>query len=146
MTTIAFKNGVLATDMLANDSDLKAKCSSKAYETDDEVYAIAGTLCRGLKFVDWLLAGGVDDAPKLKNTTVVCMDKRSGTVTVYEGTDYAMPIEDTMYAWGSGGHLAIGAMAQGATPREAVQIANKWDCNSGLGVQEFRSKGRTVLC
>jgi 20S proteasome alpha/beta subunit len=139
MTTIAYKNGVLATDTKASDGDLAALCTSKVYETADEVYAIAGTLSRGLKFVDWLLGGEEGEAPKMKGVTVVCMSKKDRTVTIYEETDYPMVVEDTMYAWGSGSHLAIGAMAHGATPKEAVAIANKWDNGSGLGVQVFRS-------
>lgn len=139
MTTIAYKNGVLATDRLANDTDLICKASGKAIRIDDEVFAVSGTLVVGRKFIDWLVTDTDEAAPSLKRTVVVCMNLRTGKAVVYEGTDYSMPVEDTMYAWGSGGHLAIGAMAAGATAREAVLIAGKWDCNSGLGVQVFES-------
>lgn len=135
MTTIAYKKGIIACDKQANDADLMSKCASKMLQTDDNVYCIAGTIVDGLRFVDWLESASEEDPPAFKKTTIVCMDKKTGKATLYEGTDYGTPVEDPMYAWGSGGHLAIGAMAQGAAPWDAVEIASKWDTNTGLGVQ-----------
>lgn len=62
------------------------------------------------------------------------------------GQRYA--IKDEFFAIGSGGAYAIGAMAMGATPEEAVAIAAKFDPGTGGEVEAFELKasrnGRTA--
>jgi hypothetical protein len=43
-----------------------------------------------------------------------------------------------VYATGSGGQLALGALAMGATPEEAIKVASKYDAYTGHGVQVWR--------
>lgn len=142
MTTIAYKSGVLACDKQASDNGTVAKAACKMVRRRDYVYAVAGTLADGLRFIDYLENDPEAEAPELSKTTVVRMSRTTGHVDVFEECDYPVPVEDVMYAWGSGADLAIGAMAHGATPREAVLIASKWDSGSGLGVQVAEAKRR----
>ena len=141
-TTIAWKNGVLACDKQMTDNGRIMRGACKAVVTADTVYAVTGTITRGLKFIQWLRDGGPDQeekAPKLKDTVVVAMSMSTGKLTVWE-SDYPLVVEDAMFATGSGGDIALGAMAHGATPAQAVQYASRWDDGTGGGVQVFKSK------
>lgn len=57
-----------------------------------------------------------------------------------DGTRYA--IKDDFYAIGSGGPYAMGAMAMGATPAEAVAIAARFDPGTGGAIETFELKPR----
>jgi hypothetical protein len=61
-----------------------------------------------------------------------------GRVMVYERHPIAFPVEDPFMAWGSGRDYAMGAMARGATAREAVEIAMRFDHHCGMGIDEVR--------
>jgi ATP-dependent protease HslVU (ClpYQ) peptidase subunit len=47
-------------------------------------------------------------------------------------------VETEFIAIGSGGDLAMGAMGAGATARQAVEIAARFDCFTGGKIDEFR--------
>jgi ATP-dependent protease HslVU (ClpYQ) peptidase subunit len=143
MTTVAYKNGIIACDKQGTDGNVGMKASFKAVRTDDTVYLITGTLYKGVRFAEWLADGQHGKAPKLKNTDVLEFDMRSGKLVIYEGQSYPLPVEETMYAYGSGGQIALGAMAAGATAEEAVKIAIKYDVYTGGGVQVYRSAKAT---
>lgn len=111
---------------------MRIRTACKLVVTDDFAYAITGGLAEGLAFIN----RGLDlDELKLKSTTVLAMDLRTGKCVAYEEPGFPIPIEDKMYVAGSGGDIALGAMAFGASPEEAVKIASEWDVDTGLGVQ-----------
>lgn len=57
-------------------------------------------------------------------------------------SDFAVTSErNGLYAIGSGGAVAIGALAAGATPQEAVKIATQYDAYSGGQVRVVNSGG-----
>ena len=138
MTTIAYKRGVIACDKQATEGGTIVRCASKAKIVDGKVYCISGSVATGLKFIRQLTES--DEPAEDFKATVVCMDLKTGKATVYEGNDEPQIVEDVFYAWGSGGDVALGALAMGASPAEAVRIASKWDTSTGLGVQEFVSE------
>lgn len=137
MTTIAWKDGVLACDSQATDMGTRSRAKSKLVLTDDYAYAVTGSLAFGLDFVRRLESGEED--PELKKATVVRMDRRTGQIVVFDPPGYPIPVEDKLFATGSGGDLALGAMAAGASAEEAVRIAIAWDADSGFGVQVVES-------
>lgn len=51
-----------------------------------------------------------------------------------------MELGEDYHAIGSGMHFAMGAMAKGATPAEAVKVASALDPNTGMGVRTFTLK------
>lgn len=138
MTTIAYRDGVLATDKQGSDGGTICTAKIKASVIGPKVYAITGTVTRGLKFIHWLHADQESEAPSLKKTVVVEMDLNTGKCQVWE-TDFPMPLEDRFYAWGSGKEIAIGAMEWGANADDAIKCAAKWDEATGKGVQVFAS-------
>lgn len=141
MTTIAYKQGVLAADKQGTCNGSPSGASYKVICTDDAVFAITGTLNKGLAFINWLTDGDENSKPpKLKGTLVLQMDKKTGKACLWEAGNVALPVEDKYYATGSGGDIALGAMYMGATPEEAVKAAIKHDISTGLGVQVHYSE------
>lgn len=54
----------------------------------------------------------------------------------YWGTEMVgIPIEDDFYAIGSGAAFALGAMSMRASPKHAIEVASRFDCNTGSDVQ-----------
>jgi hypothetical protein len=140
MTTVAYSKGEIACDKQASDSGMIGRASYKAQVIGNSVYICAGTLTRGRKFVQWLTEAAEDTpAPPLKGTQVIEMSLKTGKAVLWED-DIPQPIEEQYYAWGSGSHLAVGAMAFGATPAQAVSVATKHDEGTGGGVQVFTSQ------
>lgn len=141
MTTVAWRNGTLAVDRQVTSANLKHKSSAKWVETDEHVWVIAGGLTEGMAFIRHLLETGEwETAPKPAKTDIIQMDMKTGKLVEYE-EGYPVEIDvDKLAAWGTGRELAIGAMAMGATAKEAVKVASAWDIFTGMGIQEFISE------
>lgn len=60
---------------------------------------------------------------------------QDGSLLWYGPKGYPMEVKERFFGIGSGADFALGAMFAGADIKRAVQIANKLDANSGLGVQ-----------
>lgn len=139
MTTIAWKDGILAADKQVTWGNQKSRMSYKVIVGEASVYAITGDLSRGLRFVADLESGS-EKRTKLKDTTVIEFDKKTGKIKSWEDRHVALPIEVKFWADGSGGQFAMGAMEVGATAEEAVKAAAKHDSFTGMGVQVFVSE------
>lgn len=138
MTTIAFKNGSLAVDRQASDGGLRYTTRQKSFKTrGGTVYAIAGSLACGLSAVEWIKGAREDSCPLDDDTIVIEFCTITGRLLVWEAPGYPVEHVDAIGAWGSGNELAIGAMAAGATPEEAVEIAAEWDSGTGMGVDVY---------
>lgn len=136
VTTIAYKDGVLACDKQAVDDGSKVKATGKLIVTKTHAYAVTGHYAYGLAFI----RAGLDlDERELEKADVVAMDLRTGKAVVYEPPGTPIPIEERMYAKGSGAQLALGALAMGASPANAVRIASRYDPDTGMGVQVVHS-------
>jgi ATP-dependent protease HslVU (ClpYQ) peptidase subunit len=91
----------------------------------------------------WYKAGcKKDEWPALvqsdkENNAYLIVATRKGCV-VYQRQPVAIAVLDEFIAWGSGRDYAMGAMAKGATAREAVEIACRFDVSCGIGVDEIR--------
>lgn len=149
MTTIAYKRigkgAMLACDSQSSDDGLLYKAKSKAQVVGDKVYIICGTLGIGLAMIKWIESGSSDDCPIAglsddDSTEIFEMDLITGKAQLWEASPVPLPIEDKMAAKGTGAGLAIGAMAMGATPTEAITVASKWDEATGMGVQTFKTR------
>jgi 20S proteasome alpha/beta subunit len=134
MTTIAWKDGVLACDKCITEDNFVYR-GTKFKETDSKVYVGAGYLSRALRFIDYLINEEDGKPPKLKDTIVLEFDKQTGKLTLWENKHIGLPVETKMYAHGSGYGFAIGAMSFGATPEEAIKVATKHDAYTGNGVK-----------
>lgn len=143
MTTVAFKDGVLAVDRCTSHGGLRYQTDQKLLRRGPWWYAITGDLAAGLCFVDWHEAGRPYwPCPLNEDVQVVAFNVETGEIGVWEAPGAFIRSVDKFEAWGSGSHLAIGAMAAGASAAEAVKIAAAWDEGTGFGVRTVKAKPR----
>ena len=148
MTTIVYKDGILATDSrlsmdgtLISDSNIKAVKSKK--------YLVAASGLAGLcdLFLEWgrndfedIYKPEVQTHVEIGDFEGIAIDKK-GNVTSYDLNWMPTIIGQVeMYVSGSGGDVARGAMMMGADVITAIECAIKVDMNSGGPIQVFEFK------
>lgn len=143
MTTVVWKKpGVLACDKMATMDGNRYRGTQKLQVTKTHAYVVVGCLGYGLKMIKWIEGTREDDSPLLDHdeTAVVAMNLKTGRCSVWEAPGVEIPVEDNLFATGSGGHIALGALAMGASAEEAVRAAAAWDDGTGFGVQVVASE------
>ncbi|WP_316196603.1 hypothetical protein [Bradyrhizobium sp. SZCCHNS3053] len=132
MTTVAYKDGMMAADTLMIKGSTKFGHVTKIVKRDD------GALCGGsgnLNWVQafhrWFLDGCVDAPPELSEyDNGLIARKGDPEVEVYEqGGSFRFKANWT--AIGSGKEYAFGAMCAGASAEDAVLIACIYDPGTG---------------
>lgn len=158
MTTIAYKDGVLAADGRETEDGVitSEKCQKIFQMSDGRYVAISGDS-------DWRAVkalidecGDVPDIldlvsveqehgliiadPEKKRLTYAYVMPADYPRTTYTAETLELPL-DRPFATGSGGSFAIGAMFAGKSAVEAVEIAKKSDIYSGGDVSYVRLWG-----
>lgn len=139
MTTIAFRDGIMAADS-QETTDVKSHCV-KLFRTTDEynnpvIIGTAGGSFSGMTYVDFYGTG--EERP----TTIDNMDVEEDFHNlIWDGKDLwevnwlwrpiKVPKSHKFFAIGSGAAAALGAMHMGASAKEAVNIAKKIDNHTG---------------
>lgn len=139
MTTIAYRDGVLAADTLVCESGRRVGRATKIFGKAGVFGGVAGCLSHMNAFRDWFLGGMTGDPPSMKTE-----DGESEAFIVHDG--YVLTLSkmgwDVMrtesHAVGSGGPVALGAMASGASAEEAVKAAISLDVWSGGDITVLR--------
>ena len=145
MTTIAYRDGVLAADSLLRCGQTRFGIVRKIIQANGLAAALTGDMQDTVLLRRWLQAG----CPECGNDgvspwAILGQDGGSGIVVGSGGAmifDYRLrryPVEAPFYADGSGADIAIGAMAAGATAEEAVRIACRYDTGSSEPVEVVR--------
>lgn len=159
MTTIAYKDGIMACDSCWTGDEMQETSQSKIVRLSSGAL-LGGSGDNDSREIHQLL-DKVKTAKQLPQRTQLAALRvsfsgllvlRSGAVFKISAdfgeketdSDYGIwPVgRRGMAAAGSGGHLAIGAMAAGKSAREAVAIACGWDINSRLPVHALELKPR----
>lgn len=145
MTVICWDGQALAADRMANYSGAKLT-ATKVHRLDaDRLAAISGSGAHGLALLRWLRNGGnPDDYPRPRDADEhahLLVINRNGPALNYEGIPEPNVIEDERFAMGAGRDFAMGAMAAGASAREAVEITNALCIYCGLGVDTLTFEG-----
>ena len=139
MTTIAFRDGIMAADSQETDGGMKTKCR-KLFRVEDAcgnevIIGTAGGSFTGMLFVDNY--SSVEDRPAVLDN--ITEDENFHNL-IWDGEDlYEVdwlwhPIKVPrvpFFAIGSGAAAAMGAMHAGASAKEAIQIAKKIDNYTG---------------
>lgn len=135
MTTIAYKDGELATDSrVTENGNVYTDRQRKVHKLrDGRIVAWAGSLTDSKRFLAALRKG--THIPKVDVNAIMLHPE--GGVAVFDENTW-LPMNEPHYAMGSGADLALGAMDAGATAKEAVKIAIKRDTNSGGRVQSLK--------
>jgi len=74
--------------------------------------------------------------PKLKSIEILMINDRK---EIYHATTLSnwFRLDQKIMAIGSGGYVALGAMATGKSPIEAVKLADKYDIYTGMGFNKI---------
>lgn len=149
MTTIAYRNGVIAADSRTTletegggarmflCEKLFRKTSGITGET--VIIATAGESSPGMVFVDWFGSG--KDAPDnfiIGEADFTCLVLQKDGLWEYDAWCRGVKILDEFYAIGSGAKAALGALHMGASAVKAVEVACKIDHYSGPPVVSMR--------
>lgn len=150
MTTIAASlrtHTIVCDRQFSHSNGLKFKGATKCYEINKEVAkelfgveeAVIGA-CGDADGISsawgWLSTGG--KLPNIKGTEFLMLTKDK-LLTSRNLKDWLV-VDQPDYAIGSGCHIALGAMAAGKTPKEAVVLASKHDPFTGHGTKEYTVK------
>jgi len=140
MTTIAYKNGVIAYDSRATrEGVIVTDKADKMLVRDGTHFFLCGSTCDFERFVSlWFDR----DSERFKGIDcggfVYCKDGLFQAGVCEEDGPYRAKIEpERIDAVGSGAHFAMAAMDMGATAEEAVKIAMMRDTGTGGKVNVF---------
>lgn len=150
MTTIAYKDGIIAYDSQATrDHIVISTTDNKKHETDKYIYFCAGPIDEIDQFIDLHENGTKYTQPIGVNAYII----PKGTEKIYYAgvANESTPLgEPDLRFWkheinykevnaiGSGFELAFAAMDLGMTAREAVEYAAKRDIYTGGEIKEFK--------
>lgn len=144
MTTIAYRSGVLAFDSQVTSSSTVYGTVIKGKKTKRFLLAAAGSCEDCDAWLDWMTDTGGD----LKAKKDYGLDKdcemegiavdRKGNVSFYESKCYPFTVDGRYHALGSGSAFAMGAMAFGATAKQAVQVSTQLDPYTGGTIRTLK--------
>jgi 20S proteasome alpha/beta subunit len=136
MTTIAYRDGILAADTRATDSGYHPgiyRCE-KLFRVGNDIVGTAGDDTPGMVFLDWYTHKDKRKPPSRLvdgEADFCCLVLSKNGLFWYDKWCRPNKVLDEFYAIGSGGAYAMGAMGMGATAEEAVRQAARWDCYTG---------------
>ena len=138
MTTIAFRDGIMAADSQETNGDTKARCKKLFRKKDEDgQYVIIGT--GGGSFTGMIYVDHFGTGKKRPDEISYMYEDEDFHNLIWDGKKLLevnwmwrpIQVQAPFYAIGSGAAAALGAMHMGATAKEAVQIAKKIDNNTG---------------
>ena len=136
MTTVAFRDGVMASDSRYSETSVGATKGPKIFRKrvgkcgKEALIGISGDVFAAMLFVDWY---GTDNKDLHKILTEMADDNFGALVwdgkKLHEANRYCRlcEIDEPYYAIGSGGVHAITAMDCGKSAVQAIQLAMKRD-------------------
>lgn len=142
MTTIAYRDGVLASDSRATYDDWTQSRCIKIYRAKSKVDPVKGDVLVGtaghssasLLFLDWLEVGGeprLHDRGVNEMTEFECLIVHKSGIWVGDRLCRLEKLEEDFWAAGSGRQAALSAMHCGKSAIDAVRMACRIDSFSG---------------
>lgn len=150
MTTIAANHTTMASDLQAtHGSGMKFKVTNKCmklstdvskylFEADSAIVGAAGQV-DSIGDAWGYLSNPLDydgKVPKIKKCEFLAITSNKEILTSWDLRVW-VKVNEKFYSIGSGSPYAMGAMSNGASPREAVVAATKLDSGTGMGIQTF---------
>jgi ATP-dependent HslUV protease subunit HslV len=132
MTTIAYREGVIAGDTNVHSSGTLVGTMWKiGRRADGALIGAAGAASHIRAWLEWFQEGEGGIRPQVKeNEAQAVIVRPNGQIEWHDDVGHHC-IEASFFAIGSGRDIAIGAMAMGATPAEAVDVARSHDVHTG---------------
>ncbi|MBW7970970.1 hypothetical protein [Bradyrhizobium sp. BR 10289] len=138
MTTLAYRDGELATDSRVTSGDMIVSDRRRKVHRlrDGSVVAWSGSVQQAELLLRAMRSVKNPKHPKLDEISALHL-RVDGTLWEYEGEAWVKQ-DPGYYATGSGSPYAFAAMDAGASAKDAVRIAIKRDANSGGKVQSLK--------
>lgn len=139
---VSIKHGCIASDSRCS-TDNAMFSVNKVRQVGQGLVGAAGAWSDVLRFWDFLdKKKATKDGGALlhDNSELEAIELHPEGIFLYEPNGARYHIKDGFYAVGSGGPYALGAMAMGASPEEAVAIAARFDPNTGGEVEVLKLK------
>ena len=136
MTTIAFKDGTLASDSQVTQNSSFTGSALKIGKLGPVLFGACGALPIAQKFMQWAIGGMVGECPRMAQRDGELVTEAVGVVFhgnhILEFNQYgSITLKAPYYATGSGGEFARGAMEAGASAQRALEVAMKLDIYTG---------------
>jgi 20S proteasome alpha/beta subunit len=141
MTTIAYKDGVVAYDSLVTVGRRKHTEAAKVFRWNHALVGMCGSDCPTNDVVKhWLKSLLAEPKVKgLKNSDFeLLIIPADGSLRLLYSDGRGLFLNRLFYAIGSGSDYAMGAMAHGASAEEAVRIAAAFDAYTGGKIRTKR--------
>ncbi len=132
LTTIAYKDGVLAADTRMTYGDGSTVRVKKIFQlSDGSLFGVAGESPWVERMREWAISGFPKKRRWSKEAEVEAMHiKTDGSIWLVHNDLNLDKVEEKYYAIGSGGAYAIGAMDCGKGAAAAVKIACRRDSST----------------
>lgn len=131
-TVIATEKGIYADTQCSYSVPFNV---SKVARIGKSIWAGAGDMDDLQKFFDWVNRGGKSkDIPSFDDgidVLEVCVDG----IFLWGKKFVRLKVNNQVYAVGSGAQYAMGAIAAGATPKQAMEIAASLDTQTGSSIE-----------
>lgn len=139
MTTIAYRDGILAADGRTTMGETIFTDHTKKIIrlSDGALFALCGEVAYVQPMLDALEDDDVD-LPEAKGEFTAVVVEKDGKLRVYEGMGGWINVDAPYAAFGSGDEYALGAMDMGASAEEAVRISCGRDLGTGGDIQVER--------
>ena len=108
----------------------------KTYSKCDFIMGFAGAASAIIAVAEFFSLPDVVKPPKIKGLTGLVLTQQ-GKIFAWDDYDKWLLVNQPYAAIGSGSPYAVGVMANGGTPKEAVKAAIKHDIYSGFGVKSL---------
>lgn len=143
MTTIAYRDGILASDTgIHGGGYFVGETEEKIFEHQGSLFGVTGDLSAIVILKKWLEDGrSLEKLPDFKKDNVEIIEINPGgkVFFLYE-TFLPIHIDAEYHALGSGDRIAIGALDIGATATMAIEICIKRDCYTAGKVISLRHR------
>lgn len=111
---------------------------NKIARIGDSIYAGAGDMDDLQRFFSWRRDGG--DRPVFEDGIDI-IEVCSEGIFLWGKKFVRLHVDEEVYSVGSGSQFAMGALAMGATPKQAIGVAAKLDSETGFKVNVVKLKG-----
>lgn len=140
MTTIVCNREGMAADKRISGAAIFK--SQKIFRVNGSLIGFAGNVEQALRFIEWRRSP--EQRPQFSDgPSFEALELTPDGALIWWGAEMVgVEVQDEYYAIGSGAQIALGAMAMGATLKEAIQIAARWDTATGKEVQTMNLKGK----
>lgn len=141
MTTICTDGETIAADMLITGHGLTHGTFSKlAKAADGSIVGIAGGPFDLESFVEWYDGDRKESWDGADDTEILVLSP-GGVVHCFNHLGRSF-VCTAPQAIGSGAAVAYGALAVGASPKQAIEAASKYDTRTGGGVEGMSASAR----